>query len=62
MKDTAADPWISAHVIFDILNEPDFGGLTWGPTPEKLGGHGLGYWYHQIMSIGHGINPGTWNS
>ena len=57
MKDVAKDPWMSANVIFDILNEPDSFGLTWGPTPGQLQGKGLGYWYHQIMRIGYKINP-----
>ena len=48
---------MSANVIFDILNEPDSYGLTWGPNGNQLAGKGLGYWYHQIMTIGHGINP-----
>ena len=55
MTDVAADPHMSANVIFDILNEPDSYGLTW--LGSQLGGHGLGYWYHQIMSVGYGINP-----
>ena len=56
MTDVAADSWMSANVIFDILNEPDSYGLTWGPNGKQLGGKGLGYWYHQIMTIGYGIN------
>ena len=57
MTDVAKDPWMSANVIFDILNEPDSYGLTWGPNGAQLGGKGLGYWYHEIMRIGYGINP-----
>ena len=57
MKDVAADPWMSANVIFDILNEPDSYGLTWLPNGNQLAGKGLGYWYHQIMSTGYAINP-----
>ena len=57
MTDVAKDPWMSANVIFDILNEPDSYGLTWGPNGNQLAGMGLGYWYHQIMSTGYGINP-----
>ena len=57
MTDVAADPHMAANAIFDILNEPDSQGLTWGPNGNQIGGKGLGYWYHQIMSIGYGINP-----
>jgi hypothetical protein len=57
MKDVAADPHMAANVIFDILNEPDSYGLTWGPNGKQLAGKGLGYWYHQIMKIGYKINP-----
>ena len=57
MKDVAADPHMSANVIFDILNEPDSYGLTWGPNGNQLAGKGLGYWYHQVMKVGYGINP-----
>ena len=57
MTDVAADPWMSANVIFDILNEPDSYGLTWGPSGSALAGKGLGYWYHQVMRIGYSINP-----
>ena len=59
MNDVAADPWVAASVIFDLLNEPDSGGLTWGPTAGKLGGQGLSSWYHQVLSAGYGINNGT---
>jgi len=57
MKDVAADPWMSANVIFDILNEPDSYGLTWGPNSKQLQGKGMSHWYHKIMSTGYGINP-----
>ena len=57
MKDVAADPWMSANVIFDILNEPDSYGLTWGPNGKQLQGKGMSHWYHKIMSTGYGINP-----
>ena len=59
MKDVAADPWMSANVIIDILNEPDSRGLTWGPNGNQLQGKGLGYWYHKIMSAGYAINSGV---
>ena len=61
MTDVAADPWMSASVIFDILNEPDSYGLTWLPNGNQLQGKGLGYWYHQVMSAGYAINPSTWH-
>ncbi len=54
MTDVAQDEWVSANIIFDILNEPDSYGLTWGGT--QLKGQGLGYWYHQVMAMGHSIN------
>ena len=57
MTDVAADPWMSANVIFDILNEPDSYGLTW--LGSQLQGKGVGYWYHQMMSAGYTINPST---
>ena len=57
MTDIARDPWMSANVIFDILNEPDSYGLTWGPNGSQLQGKGLGYWYHKVMSTGYAINP-----
>ena len=56
MTDIASDPWMASNVIIDILNEPDSYGLTWLPNGSALGGKGLGYWYHQIMSIGYNIN------
>ena len=55
MTDVAQDEWVSANIIFDILNEPDSYGLTWGGT--QLNGQGLGYWYHQVMAMGYAINP-----
>lgn len=57
MSDVAKDPWMSANVIFDFLNEPDALHLTWGPNGGQLEGKGMGYWYHKVMSISHGINP-----
>ena len=59
MKDVAADPYMSANVIFDILNEPDSRGLTWLPNGNQLQGKGVGYWYHQVMSAGYAINSST---
>ena len=55
MTDVSQDEWVSANIIFDILNEPDSYGLTWDGT--QLGGQGVGYWYHQVMAYGHSLNP-----
>ena len=62
MADVAADPWMSAHMIFDILNEPDSRKLTWLPNGPQLAGKGVGDWYHQMMSAGHAINPSALTS
>ena len=62
MTDVASDPWVSANVIFDILNEPDSFKLTWLTNGTRLAGKGVGYWYHQMMSAGHAINPSALTS
>ena len=48
MTDIHADPWTRSYTMFDILNEPDSYGLTW-PFVGPL--------YHQVMTVGHKINP-----
>ena len=48
MTNVAQDPVVSANVIFDILNEPDSRGLTWGGS--QLNGQGLGYWCAIVQS------------
>ncbi len=66
MTRVAADDYARAYTIFDILNEPDARNLRWQAysSPSCPGGTcpGMGDLYHQIMSIGHKINPSAWPS
>lgn len=61
MEAVAADPVSAARTTFDILNEPDVHGLRWEAHINATGHHmpSVAGVYHQILAMGHGINPGA---
>ena len=61
MEAVAADAASAARTVFDILNEPDVHGLRWEAHTNGSGYHlpSVADVYHQIMAMGHRINPGA---
>ena len=61
MEAVAADSASAARTIFDILNEPDVHGLRWEAHTDAAGRRmpSVADVYHQMLAIGHGINPGA---
>jgi hypothetical protein len=61
MEAVAEDAASAARTVFDVLNEPDVHDLRWEAHTNGAG-HllpSVADVYHQIMAIGHGINPGA---
>ena len=61
MEAVAADAHSAARTVFDILNEPDVHELRWEAHSNGTGHRlpSVADVYHQIMAIGHRINPGA---
>ena len=61
MEAVALDPASRARTLFDILNEPDVRGMRWEAYTNASGYAmpGAADIYHQMLDIGHSINPGA---
>ena len=64
MQAVADDPVSRARTIFDLINEPDVVRMRW-ETYTNSSGYvmpGAADVYHQMLAVGHAINPGTYTT
>ena len=61
MQAVADDPVSRTRTIFDLINEPDVVLMRWETYTNDTGYvmPGAADVYHQMLAVGHAINPGT---